>query len=159
MHNTGGIRGEYVGHVNRLYTEPCPPVAIVDGSRDDVLRFALHCGECTVVKDEAHQWFHKSHDILEGSVAYEALHRGRHHGVFLMTCTQFPYDLHLEVRQMDAWIYFFRMTSRREVQWIFERTGRREVVELVRRQTGHRPWAWVPGRGLASMERCYGATT
>ena len=145
----GGVRGQPVGNVKNLYGKPIPPVALVDGTRDEVLTYALKLGSCTVVKDEAHEWFRNDRQpIPSGSPAYRVLHEGRHHRVFLLTCTQFPYDLHPEVRDMDSWCFFFRLTSQRNLRWALEKTGRREYVEMVRGHSGYRPLLWVPGRGL-----------
>jgi hypothetical protein len=127
--------------IRRLPT--LPPVIVAGGDPHELLQLALDLGSVTVVIDEVQNLAPAGPRPPPGSPLWRVLHEGRHHRVFLLGVTQFPYQVSDSLRNSAYFWMCFRLSDPIQRQAVQMRCGR-AFADRVAVQTGPEPLLWTP---------------
>lgn len=140
----GGYRGVYLrdaAHIRNQRT--LPPVLVAGGNPERVLELALELGSVTLLVDEVQHLAPAGPRPKEGSPLWKVLHEGRHHRVFLLGVTQFPYQVSDSLRNAAYWWFCFRVSDQIQRQAVQGRCGR-SFADRVGAHAGDDPLLWTP---------------
>lgn len=141
----GGFRGVRIKDAAALRQRSTwPPVAVLGGDPEDVVKLALEARNTTVVVDEIqHLAPATQRRFPKGSAMWSVLREGRHHRVFLVGITQFPLSVSADLRDAAHYLFCLRLSDPYQLSYVRQRCGV-QFAAKVATHTGYAPLLWTP---------------
>jgi hypothetical protein len=113
------------------------------GDPAELVELAIETGSVTVAIDEVQNLAPAGPRPVPGSALWRVLHEGRHHRVFLLGITQFPYQVNDSLRNAAYWWFCFRISDPIQRNAVQLRCGR-AFADRVASHGADEPLLWTP---------------